>query len=145
MAFDTIQALISKFEDQGQLVRIGEELSPHLEITEVTDRVVKQDGPALLFERPEGYHIPVLTNTYGTLERVRSIFDIKELDDLGERFTQLLNLDPPKGWIEKLKLLPKLKEAADVFPRLVKSGPCQGVVQTEGFDLRQLPVLTCLP
>ena len=145
MAFDTIQTLISEFENKSQLVRIGEELSPHLEITEVTDRVVKQDGPALLFERPKGYHIPVLTNAYGTLERVRSIFDIQELDDLGERFTQFLNLDPPKGWIEKLKLLPKLKEVADVFPKLVKSGPCQDVVQTEDFDLSQLPVLTCWP
>jgi len=145
VAFDTIQALISEFEKKGQLVRIGEELSPHLEITEVTDRVVKKGGPALLFERPKGYGIPVLTNAYGSLDRIRSIFGIGELDDLGQRFDRFLSLAPPRGWIEKLKLLPRLKEVAGVFPRLVKSGPCQEVVKTEGFDLRQLPVLTCWP
>ena len=145
MAFDTVQNLINEFEDHGQLVRIKEEISPHLEITEVTDRVVKRGGPALLFERPKGYHIPVLTNVFGTLDRVKTIFGIRDLDDLGERFTQFLNLDPPKGWIEKLKLLPRLKEVAAVFPKLVKSGPCQELIQTEGFDLTQLPVLTCWP
>ena len=145
MPFKNLQAVIKDFEERGQLVRIGEPLSPKFEMTEVTDRVVKKGGPALLFENPKGYSIPVLTNLYGSLERIKSIFNIQELDDLGAGFVRFLEMGPPKGWVEKLKLLPVLKEVADVFPKTIKNAPCQEVVDTENPDLSRLPVLTCWP
>ena len=145
MSFKNLQSVIKDFEDRGQLVRISEPLSPKLEMTEVTDRVVKNGGPALLFENPKGYDIPVLTNLYGSLDRIRSIFNIQELDDLGARFVRFLEMAPPKGWVEKLKLLPVLKEVADVFPKTIKNAPCQEVVHTDDPDLARLPVLTCWP
>jgi 4-hydroxy-3-polyprenylbenzoate decarboxylase len=114
-------------------------------MTEVIDRVVKRGGPALLFESPAGYAYPVLTNLFGSLDRVREIFEITELEDLGKRFEEFLNIHPPKGLWEKLKLLPKLKDLADIFPKTVKDAPCREVVQTEGFDLGELPVLTTWP
>ena len=126
MPFKDLQSVIKKFEEAGRLVRIKEPLSPKLEMTEVTDRVVKKDGPALFFENPTGYEIPVLTNLYGTLDRIGSIFNIQELDDLGARFLRFLEMTPPKGWVEKLKLLPVLKEVAHVFPKTVKNAPLPG-------------------
>ena len=145
MPFKNLQSVIKDFEERGQLVRIKEPLSPKFEMTEVTDRVVKKEGPALLFENPKGYDIPVLTNLYGSLDRIRSIFNIQELDDLGAGFARFLEMAPPKGWVEKLKLLPVLKEVADLFPKSVKHAPCQEVVNTENPDLSLLPVLTCWP
>ncbi|RLC27277.1 MAG: menaquinone biosynthesis decarboxylase [Deltaproteobacteria bacterium] len=145
MAFSNLQDLMTVLERQGQLARITEPLNPRLEITEVTDRVVKQKGPALLFQRPSGYDIPVLTNVYGTLERIRIIFGIGELDDLGERLAGIFHVSPPGGFMDKLRFLPRLKEAADIFPRRVRKAPCQEVVETGDFDLTRLPVLTCWP
>ena len=145
MAFDNLYTLIDFLEQKGQLARIKPKLNPYLEITEVSDRVVKSGGPALLFEQPAGHRFPVLTNVYGTLDRVKAIFDINKLDDLGARFVEFLDMAPPKGFMEKIKLLPKLKEVAHMFPKLIKTGPCQEVVQTEKIDMTELPILTCWP
>ena len=146
MPYKNLQSVIKDFEEKGQLVRIKEPLSPKLEMTEqVTDRVVKKGVQALLFENPKGYDIPVLTNLYGVMERIRSIFNIQELDDLGAGFVRFLEMAPPKGWVEKLKLLPMLKEVADVFPKTIKNAPCQEAVNSEDPDLTRLPVLTCWP
>lgn len=132
-------------ERTGRILRISEPLSPELEITEVTDRVVKRRGPALLFENPKGFEFPVLTNLFGSLDRVKTIFEIEDLDNLGVRFEEYLHMDPPRGIIDKIKLLPKFKDLASVFPKRVKNAPCQELVQTDAFDLRELPVLTCWP
>jgi 4-hydroxy-3-polyprenylbenzoate decarboxylase len=145
MAFDSLQNLVEFLRGTDQLACITESVSPHLEITEVTDRVVKKGGPALLFEHPTGYNYPVLTNVYGTLDRTKAIFGVGSLNDLGAKFEEFLNLEPPKGFIDKLKLLPKLKDLAGVFPKRVKDAPCQEVVQTKGLDVRDLPVLTSWP
>jgi 4-hydroxy-3-polyprenylbenzoate decarboxylase len=145
MAFDNLQDLIRAFEQNGELARIAEGVSPHLEISEVTDRVVKKGGPALLFEHATGYGYPVLTNAYGSLNRTKAIFDIEDLNALGGKFEEFLNMEPPKRLIEKLKLLPKLKDIAGIFPKQVKDGPCHEVVQTDHADLNEIPVLTCWP
>lgn len=145
MPFDNLQELVNFLETRQQLVRVKESVSPRLEMTEVTDRVVKNGGPALLFERPADYKYPVLTNVYGSLDRTKSIFDIEALDELGARFEVFLKQEPPKRFIDKIKLLPKLKDLASALPKTVKDAPCQEVVLTDGFDLRELPVLTCWP
>ncbi len=145
MAFDDLQSLIAFLDQKGHLARITESLSPNLEITEVTDRSVKQGGPALLFENPTGYDFPVLTNAFASWERINWIFDIDEIDEIGARFAQFMDLEPPKKFVDKLKLLPKLKDLASIFPKTVKSAPCQEMIQTEGFDLGEIPVLTCWP
>ncbi len=145
MPFKNLQDLLKSLESRNQLVRIKESVSPNLEITEITDRVVKNNGPALLFEKPTNFAFPVLTNLYGSLRRIQTVFDIETLDDLGRGFARFLEIAPPKGWVEKLKLLPKLKEAVNIFPKTVKRAPCQEIINTENPDLTQLPVLTCWP
>ena len=145
MPFDDLQKAVAYFEKRDRLVRISEPIDPKLEITEVSDRVVKAAGPALLFDKPTGYDIPVLTNLYGTADRVETIFGLEDLDQIGRRLIDLLDLEPPRGWLDKLKLLPKLKDAAALFPKKVTDAPCQEVVKTDTADLNELPVLTCWP
>ncbi len=145
MTFDTLNHAVAHLEKGGELVRIQEPVDPFLEITEITDRVVKAGGPALLFEQPKGHTIPVLTNLYGSLERVKTLFGVSSLDELGGVLAGLFQMEPPRGFFDKLKMLPKLKGLSDLFPKSVKEAPCQEVVHTEGFDLKQLPVLTCWP
>jgi 4-hydroxy-3-polyprenylbenzoate decarboxylase len=145
MAFAGLQELVAFLEANRRLTRITERLSPNLEITEVTDRVVKKGGPALLFEHPKDCRFPVLTNVYGAMERIRWIFDTESLDALGARFSEFLDLKPPTGFVEKIGLLPKLKELTFALPRKVKDAPCQEVVLTKEADLGVLPILTCWP
>ena len=130
MPFKNLQELVKNLESKKQLLEIKESVSPNLEMAEITDRVVKNNGPALLFQNPKDFNFPVLTNLYGSLERIQAIFDIRELDDLGKGFTRFLEIAPPKGWVEKLKLLPKLKEVTNIFPKSVKHAPCQEVINT---------------
>lgn len=145
MPFDDLQSLIDHLDHQGDLKRIAHSLSPRLEITEVTDRVVKADGPALLFEQPTGYDFPVFTNGYASWERINAIFGVEHVDEIGAKIVQLMDLEPPRKLMDKLRLLPKLKDLAGIFPKLVKNAPCQEVVETDNFDLTRLPVLTCWP
>ncbi len=87
----------------------------------------------------------MLTNAYGSLDRIRAIFGIDEMNQLSCKFDELLNITPPRRFLDKLKLLPKLKDLAAAFPKHVKDGPCHEVVQTDNCDLRDLPVLTTWP
>ncbi|HMK33500.1 MAG TPA: menaquinone biosynthesis decarboxylase [Desulfomonilaceae bacterium] len=146
MAFENLQQLIAALERNGQLTRITEQLSPFLEISEISDRVVKAGGPALLFENPTGHSVPVLTNMYGSAERVKTIFDVEDVNMFSKVFSELLDIEPPRRFVEKLKLLPKLKDLAGIFPKHVNDAPCREVVKLgEECDLRELPVLTTWP
>jgi 4-hydroxy-3-polyprenylbenzoate decarboxylase len=136
---------IALLEREGELVRISAEVDPHLEITEIVDRVVKAGGPALLFENPSSSH-PLLINQFGTERRMCLAFDAPSLDDVGRRLGDVLEMQPPQGLAEKVRGLKKLKSIADSQPKTVRSGPVQEVVlQGDDVDLRRLPVQTCWP
>jgi 4-hydroxy-3-polyprenylbenzoate decarboxylase len=137
---------IALLEREGELVRVSAEVDPHLEITEITDRVVKAGGPALLFENPKGSEHPLLINQFGTERRMCLAFDAESLDDVGRRLGDVLEMQPPQGLAEKVRGLKKLKSIADSQPKRVRSGPAQEVVlQGDEVDLRRLPVQTCWP
>ena len=82
---------------------------------------------------------------YGAEDRIKWIFGVNGSERLGEPFEQFLRLKPPKSFMDKMRLLPKVKDLASVPPKLVKDGPCREVIQTKGFDLRELPILTSWP
>jgi len=146
MAYRDLQAFINALEKAGELKRIKEPVSPHLEITEITDRVCKQYGPALLFENVPGYNIPVLTNAFGSFKRICMALGVKSLDELGEGILDFLQTEAPDSLIKKLKLLPKLKRLSNIFPKLIKKAPCQEVVlKDEEVDLTKFPILHCWP
>src|ERR671935_327447 len=112
---------------EGELVRVSAEVDPHLEITEIVDRVVKAGGPALLFENPKSEH-PLLINQFGTERRMCLAFGAESLDEVGRRLGDVLEMQPPQGLVEKVRGLKRLKSIADSQPKRVRSGPCQELV-----------------
>jgi 4-hydroxy-3-polyprenylbenzoate decarboxylase len=141
-----LRAWIALLEREGELVRVAAEVDPHLEITEIVDRVVKAGGPALLFEHPKGSEHPLLINQFGTERRMCLAFGADSLDDVGRKLGDVLEMQPPQGLAEKVRGLKKLKSIADSQPKSVRNGPVQEVVLTgEDVDLRRLPVQTCWP
>lgn len=144
MAYRDLHEFIGVLEGAGELKRIGEPVSPVLEIAEISDRVVKRGGPALLFTNVSGYDMPVLTNIFGSRRRVEMALGAS-LEAVAGRLESLLQVpEPPAGLVDKIRALPRLAELASFFPRVVRRGPCQEVVQ-EDFSLEDLPVLQCWP
>jgi 4-hydroxy-3-polyprenylbenzoate decarboxylase len=148
MAFQDLREFITLLEKRGQLQRITAPVSCELEITEITDRVSKAGGPALLFENVRGYDIPVVINLFGSEERMSWALGVENLNELGDRIKKWLDLvqnRPPDGLMEKLKLVPELADLARIGPHTVSSAPCQEVVLTENFSVEKLPILRCWP
>ncbi|EKO37660.1 MAG: menaquinone biosynthesis decarboxylase, SCO4490 family [Solidesulfovibrio magneticus str. Maddingley MBC34] len=146
MAYKDLQEFLRLLDKKGELKRIAAPLDPYLEIAEVTDRVSKAVGPALFFENPKGSRFPVVTNAFGSFPRMNLALESEDLDALGRRIDDVLEMEKPEGLIEKLKLLPKLAKMAGIFPKTVASAPCQDVVLTgDAVDLSILPVLTTWP
>jgi len=128
---------------EGELVEIDAEVDPYLEVTEIADRTVKAGGPALLFTKPKGSEHPLLVNQFGTERRMALAFGVEELDDLGRRVADVLELQPPQGLVQKVKGLGKLKQLADSLPKTVSRGACQELVLEPNLDL--LPIQHCWP
>ncbi|HZE22256.1 MAG TPA: menaquinone biosynthesis decarboxylase, partial [Desulfobaccales bacterium] len=145
MAYRNLQEFIARLEQAGELERLREPVSPDLEITEITDRVCKQGGPALLFEEVPGYAMPVLMNAFGSMRRMGLALEVDSLDDIAGELLNFMEAEA-NTLIKKLKLIPKLARLGRMFPKEVSKAPCQEVVLTgDDIDLRQLPVLTCWP
>ena len=137
---------IALLERSGELVRIGVEVDPRLEVTEIVDRTVKAGGPALLFERPKGSRHALLVNQFGTERRMCLAFGVERLDDVAAKLADVLEMQPPDGLVDKLRGLRQLKSIADSRPNTVRKGPCQEIVlRGDEVDLGVLPVQTCWP
>ena len=149
MPFASLRAFVAELEKKGELVRVKTPVSARLEITEITDRVVKRGGPALLFENVTGADYPVAINLFGKAERMAFALGVNDVNEIARRIEEMLDLEAAaskRGLLSKLSLLPKLLEAASFPPRHVKSGPVQEEVREGGdVDLARLPVLWCWP
>jgi 4-hydroxy-3-polyprenylbenzoate decarboxylase len=145
VAYRDLREFLAKLEKEGELARISAPVDPILEITEITDRVTRAGGPALLFERPTGSSIPVVTNLLGSHRRMNLALEVDALDDVAGRIRSFLDFQSPQGLFEKIKMLPKLAELGKFFPQSVKNGPCQEVVRKDDFSLHYFPVLQCWP
>lgn len=150
MAFKNLQEFVAELEKRGQLKRIRVPVDPHLEVAEVSDRVMKEGGPALLFENVPGsttnvQGIPLAINLFGTRDRICLALGVKNLDEVAGRIRELMEIPNPTGLIEKLSLLPKLAQMAQFPPKVVSRAPCQEVVVTDGASLASLPILQCWP
>src|SRR6266849_7756015 len=141
-----LRAWISLLDRKGELVRIAAEVDPELEITEITDRTVKAWGPALLFENVKGSQHPLLINQFGTERRMCLAFDAPSLDAVATKLTDVLEMQPPSGLVDKVRGLQKLKSIADSRPKTVRRAPSQEIV-LEGDDasLDLLPIQKCWP
>jgi 4-hydroxy-3-polyprenylbenzoate decarboxylase len=145
MAYNDLRDFIRKLERERELKRISIEVDPVLEIAEFADRAVKSDGPALLFERPKGYKIPVLINSYASFRRMELALEVDSVEEVARRISEYLEMRMPEGLIGKLKMLPKLAEMGAFFPKIVAKGACQEVIKHDGFSLLDYPVLQCWP
>lgn len=144
-----LQAFIRQLEQQGALLRVAAPVSMILEVTEISRRVLLRNGPALLFENVRNSRFPVLTNLFGTQERVAAglgLESVQQLRETGELLAFLKQPQPPGGWREALQQLPVFRKVLNMAPRIVADGACQQVIQ-EGkqVDLGMLPVQTCWP
>jgi 4-hydroxy-3-polyprenylbenzoate decarboxylase len=147
MSYKDLREFIKVLENKDLLLRVKAEVDSLLEITEITDRICKSPGggKALFFEKVKGSSFPVVTNLFGSFERMCLSLEVGRLDDIADRIDELLKQAPPKSLIEKLSLLPKLVEFSKYFPKQVKAAPCQEVVEKENPDLSRFPVLKCWP
>jgi 4-hydroxy-3-polyprenylbenzoate decarboxylase len=148
MAFPDLRAFLAHLEREGQLHRVKAEVDPHLEMTEIGARVIRQGGPALLFEHPKGYDMPVLVNLFGTVERVAMGLESTpdRLRDVGELLASLKQPEPPQSVRDAFDKLPLVKQMLNMPPKTVSSPPCQEVVLTgDALDLTRLPAMTCWP
>ena len=143
--YPDLRAFIKRLEKEKQLRRIRTEVDPILEISEITDRVSKNNGPALLFEKPRGSNHPLLINAFGSYQRMNLALGVESLEEIVGRMEELLEIQAPEGILGKLKMLPKLADLSRFFPKLVRSGACQEVIQTENFSLLDFPILQCWP
>jgi 4-hydroxy-3-polyprenylbenzoate decarboxylase len=174
LAYDDLRDWIKALEKHGELRRIREEVSPELEISEITDRVSKigshlsskerskngapatalgekyaPGGPALLFENVKGHpgH-KVLINQFGNERRMALALGVDRIDDIAERIHALMNVKPPSGgFLDKLKMLPQLADLANIFPKTVsaKDAACKEIIRRDNFDLNYFPILKCWP
>ena len=146
MAFRDLQQFIDALDKAGELKRVTEFVDPVLEIAEITDRVSKTDGPALLFENT-GTEFPLLINSLGSYKRICIALGVKELDEVQDNIKSLFkSLTKPKDSIlEKLQMLPTLSQLASWMPKVKRGrGECQQVIMKEP-DITKLPVLKCWP
>jgi 4-hydroxy-3-polyprenylbenzoate decarboxylase len=164
LAYDDLRDWIKTLEKHGELKRVDEEVSPELEITEITDRVSKigsktnakapastkyaPGGPALLFENVKGHpgH-KVLINQFGSERRMALALGVSHIDEIANRITGLMQMKAPEGLFDKLKMLPQLGALTSSFPKSVtaREAPCKEVILRDSFDLNAFPILKCWP
>ena len=138
---------IALLEREGELRRVTAEVDPHLEITEIVDRLVKSGGgPALLFENPKGSEHPLLINQFGTERRMCLAFGVEVSTTSPPSSRTCSRCSRREGLREKVKGLKKLKSIADSRPKVVSRGACQEIVLTvDEVDITRLPIQTCWP
>ena len=144
-----LREFIDFLEKRGELKRITAEVDPNLEMTEICDRTLRAGGPALLFENPKGFDIPVLGNLFGTPERVAMGMGKESLSamrEVGELLAFLKEPEPPKGMKDLWEKRHQFKPILNMPAKVVKKAPCQAIViEGEEVDLGKLPIQTCWP
>ena len=149
MKYSDLREFIAFLEQRGELVRISQEVDPNLEMTEISDRTLRAKGPALLFENPKGYDIPVLCNLFGTPERVAMGMgqeSVGALRDVGTLLAFLKEPEPPKGLRDLWEKRHDFKQVLNMPVKEVKNAPCQEtVLEGDQVDLDRLPIQTCWP
>ncbi len=149
MNFKDLRDFITYLEQRGELKRITHPVDPHYEMTEISDRTLRSRGPALLFENPLGYDMPVLTNLFGTPERVAMGMgreSVKDLREVGKLLAYLKEPEPPRGFKDALDKLPVFRQVLNMPVKRLRKAPCQQIIwQGDEVDLDKIPVMSCWP
>ncbi len=149
MKYEDLRDFIAQLEKLGELKRVTTPVSTHLEMTEICDRVLRAQGPAILFENVTGHNMPVLANLFGTPRRVALGMgeeNVSALREVGKLLAYLKEPEPPKGLKDAWEKWPVLKQVLTMSPKVVASAACQEVVwEGKDVDLGKLPIQTCWP
>ena len=146
MAFSDLQDFVAALEKDGDLARVHVPVDPHLEVTGIVQRVLREQGPALLFENPSRGRMPLLMNAFGTQRRMARALGVNDLDEIGTRIADLLRPELPRGIGGLRDALGKAASLRNVPPRKVKAAPCQEViVRGDDVDLSILPGVKSWP
>ena len=149
MKYKDLRDFIEQLEKLGELKRISQEVDPYLEMTEICDRTLLVGGPALLFENPKGFEMPVLGNLFGTPKRVAlgmGQTDVEALRGVGELLAFLKEPEPPQGMRDAWQKLPIFKKVMSMGPKEIRNPACQQVViEKDEVNLYTLPIQTCWP
>ncbi len=146
MAYSSLREFVKALDRAGELKRIKMSVSPELEITEITDRVSKAEGPALLFENVEGSQMPLLINTYGSYQRMGMALGVDELAQIAAEIEGMIKLGTPESLLDKVKILRMLSQFTNFPPKTVKRGASQEIILTgEDASLDILPLIKCWP
>ncbi len=149
MHYRDLRDFIDQLERAGELIRVRHPVDPKLEMTEICDRTLRAAGPALLFEQPTGFEIPVLGNLFGTPQRVAAGMgaeSVEALREIGKLLAFLKEPDPPRGMKDAWQKLPLFRKVLDMAPKVLKTAPCQQNILTgQDVDLSRLPIQTCWP
>ena len=147
MKYRDLREFIANLEELGELKRVTQPVSPNLEMTAFCDKVLQNAGPAILFENPTGYSMPVLGNLFGTTRRVALGMgheNISELRQVGELLAELKEPQPPKGLKDAWSKLPMLKQLYNMLPKVINKAPVhQQIINKEDVDLAELPIWHC--
>ena len=144
MPYNSLGDFVQVLERAGELKRITHPVKAALEVTEIADRVMKTNGPALLFENVDGKQIPLLINAFGSAKRMALALGVTDVEEIAREIAKLIQTRPPKSFKDKIHVLGELIKLAGIPPKTVREGPCQEIVHREP-DLNVLPVLTCWP
>src|SRR5574340_888526 len=149
MKYRDLRDFLAQLEQRDELKRVAAEVDPHLEMTEICDRVLRAGGPALLFEHPRGNTMPVLGNLFGTVQRVALGMGEEStaaLRDIGRLLAYLKEPEPPRGLKDAWAKWPVLKQVLHMSPKVVSSAPCHETLwEGADVDLSRLPIQTCWP
>jgi 4-hydroxy-3-polyprenylbenzoate decarboxylase len=147
--YKDLREFLQLLESRGALKHVGAPIDPRLEMTEICDRTLKGGGPAILFDHPKGYQVPVLGNLFGTPERVAwgmGAESTEALREVGTLLAALKEPEPPKGMKDAWDKLPLFKQVLNMSPKLVKTAPCQqNILEGNEVDLSRWPIQTCWP
>ena len=143
MPYKDLKSYLKALKERNLLTEINVEVDADLEITEIADRVSKSYGNALLFNNVKGSKFPLVINAMGTYERLNLGLGVKDLDEIAHQIEDYMNVSTYVTLMGKIKSIPKLAPLPFIFPRKVKSAPCQEVVSEPDLDL--LPIIKCWP
>ncbi|PYX04170.1 MAG: menaquinone biosynthesis decarboxylase [Acidobacteria bacterium] len=146
MAYEDLRDWMAALERAGELKTIHTPVNPILEIAEITDRVSKTGGPALLFQNVEGHPgSQVLINQFGSARRMNLALEVDSLDQVADRIRHFMDVKSPQGFLDKVKMLPMLAEMGKFFPKTVSTGSCKEVIKRDHLSVLDFPVLQCWP
>ncbi|MCW2543908.1 MAG: UbiD family decarboxylase, partial [Frankiales bacterium] len=146
MPYADLRDFLRDLERDGDLTRVSAPVDPHLEVTEIVERVVRAQGPALLFENPTSGDMPLAINVFGTERRMAKALGVESLDEIGDRIRELLKPELPHGLSGLREAMAKLGSLRAAPPKKVRSGHCQDVVlRGDDVDLMRLPGLQAWP